>query len=518
MPYNVSKSQGLQAQFQTFPAPRSGWIKNQTLIGEAADGAEALDNWFVTATGARMRKGSVLHATLDAAATSMFSYKSGGSEVMFATTASKIFDVTSPADAEVTPTASVTGLSSGIWSTAQFANSGGDYLVCANGTDSVREFDGTTWTTPSITGVTSGNLSQVFVFKERLFFIEKDTLSFWYLASNAISGAATEFPLKGVFHLGGSLLFGTSWSLDSGSGLDDVAIFVTTEGEIAVYSGLDPSDANSWSLVGVYRIGQPLNKNGFYATGGDVAILTEDGIVLISEAIKQGRDTLQSSALTFPIEDAWLDVIANRSAANPFSATLWHNQTMLIIGTPTIAGRPTAFVANSRTNRWSRFIGWDVQCATVLNRLFYFGSESGLVFQGDTGSSDNGTEIEALWVPRFFEGGPENKFAVQARFRGRSTEGETYSLGLAAFSDYSIGSVTMIGQEPTLSSGGIWDQGVWDVMVWGGGEFKTRFTQWGGVRAEGASLAPAVKIGSNTNEPSVEAIGLDLAFHVGNVI
>ena len=257
-----------KSQTQTFPAPKKGWIKNEGLVGGLSTGAEVLDNVFPTTQGARLRKGCALHATITGSVASSFTWKSGGGNKLFAASETDIYEITTPVDATVPPTASVTGLTSGDWSITNFANSAGDYIVLANGADSVRTYEGTTWATPTITGVASSALSQVWPFKERLYFIEGNTLSFWYLATNAIAGAATEFPLKGVFQLGGSLLFGATWSLDSGEGLDDVCVFVTTEGECAVYSGTDPSSASTWALQGVYRMGRPLNKNAWFKAGG----------------------------------------------------------------------------------------------------------------------------------------------------------------------------------------------------------------------------------------------------------
>src|SRR6056297_1437704 len=137
----------------------------------------------------------------------------------------------------------------------------------------------------TITNVATADLSQVWLFKERLFFVEKGTTSAWYLPVESIGGAATEIDLGSVFSKGGNLLFGARWSLDSGAGLDDVCLFVSDRGEVAVYEGTDPSSADTWRLAGVYEIGDPVNKHGFFKAGGDLAILTKDGIIPVSAAV-----------------------------------------------------------------------------------------------------------------------------------------------------------------------------------------------------------------------------------------
>lgn len=517
MLFDRFRAQSLKSSKASFSAPKKGWVKNESLLEPQQGAAEVLDNVFPTAQGGRLRKGCEKHATIGGAVKKMFTWKSGGSELLFAASATDIYDVTTPADVDVAPTASVSSLTNGDWSIANFANSAADYLILANGADSVRAFDGTTWTTPAITGVTSSTLSQVWPFKEKLYFIEGDTLSFWYLATNAIAGAATEFPLKGVFQLGGSLLFGATWSLDSGEGLDDVCVFVTDQGEIAVYIGTDPASASTWSLQGVYRIGVPLNKNAFFKAGGDLAILTEDGIIPLSEALRKDRAALMAVAITFPIEDAWQQAIAGRSSSFPFSVSLWHSQTMLVIGTPSIdGGTDVAFVANARTGAWCRFTGWDIQDSTIHEDSLYFGSADTFIYQGDVTGTDNGTEYAGLWIPKFSEGNPSQKFAVHARFRGRA--GETYAVGIAAFSDYEVGSVGSVAAA-TEESDNVWGAGLWGTMTWGGSEYKQYVSDWQTVTGQGTSLAPAVRIGSNrATEPTLEIIALDLLYNQGEIL
>jgi len=505
----------LKAKTATYPAPKRGWISNESLIGAMPDGAEVLDNIFPTAQGARLRKGRTKHATIAAACKMLLNYKSGSAEKMFAASESAIYDITTPADPDVSPTAAVSSLSSGDWSSVQFATSAGEYLVLANGADTVRNYNGSAWSVPSITGVTSSLLSQVWAFKHKLWFVEAGTQSAWYLPTDSISGAATEFPLAGVFTMGGSVLFGATWSLDSGNGLDDVIIFVTTEGEIAVYNGTDPS--TDFLLQGVYRISKPLNKNCTFKAGGDLAIMTEDGIVPVSEALRKDRGALQAVAITYPIETAWKSVIANRSASFPFSVTLWTSQTLLLIGLPnTSAGGDIAFVANARTGAWCRYTGWDVQTSVVHVDDLYFGDADAIIWQAEDGGTDTTSAYAGLWVPKFAEQNIAQKFAVHARFRGLA--GTEQAIGLACFGDYQVGAFVQAAAA-AVTSGDAWGTGVWGTFIWGSASDQTSKTDWQTVTGSGTSLSPAVYLPSNTNvSPSLDIIGVDLVYHEGGVI
>ena len=49
----------------------------------------------------------------------------------------------------------------------------------------------------AITGVSTKNIINVNIFKNRIWLVQKNSLSAWYLPALAIQGAAVEFPLSG---------------------------------------------------------------------------------------------------------------------------------------------------------------------------------------------------------------------------------------------------------------------------------------------------------------------------------
>lgn len=506
-----------------FPAPVLGVVRSGTVIGGDPRACEILENFITTSEGARMRGGSVKRATCGAPVRQLLRYRSGSAESLFAATDGGIFDVTAPADPDVVPTAAVTGLTSGDWSFTQFATPGGQFLVAVNGADDMRVYNGSAWqaingtSSPSITGVATANLSFVWSHKRRLWFVEGGRLSARYLPVNQFAGAASEFPLDGVFRLGGALLFGGTWSQDSGDGLDDLAVFVTTEGEIAVYRGTDPSSAQNWSLVGVYVIGRPLNKNAWFRAGGDFVILTEDGIVPVSEALRKDRAALQAEAITAPIEDLWQRAIANRNRAFNFSVSLWSTQTNLFIGTPDLGGETRVLVANTRTGAWATITGWDVQCSAIFQDRFYFGTGGGLVVQGDVEGADQGRPYSARYVPKFQElGTADTKVACHARILARATE--RVQPRLVAFSDYTIGQFAAEFDAPA-PVGAVWGSSIWGSAIWGGGLQQRAFFDWQAVSAQGFSIAPALIIGSNSGvRPTFELTGVVMRYEMGRSI
>lgn len=346
----------------------------------------------------------------------------------------------------------------------------------------------------TITNVATTALSQVWLFKERLFFVEKNSASAWYLPVESIGGAASEIDLGAVFAKGGNLLFGATWSLDSGSGLDDVCLFVSNQGEIAVYEGTDPSNANTWSLVGVYQIGKPLNKNGFFRAGGDLAILTEDGIIPVSEALRKDRAALQAGALTYPIEDAWREVVQQRTTSYPISATLWQSGTILLVGTPgQYLGRNVAFAANARTGAWCRITGWDVRCSVVYADELYFADQNGKVLKADTGGTDDGKGYAAVWVPKFqtsIDMGDVNAVGVTYR------ASDSVEVSLEAHADYDVDTIT---EPPTIAfdEGDVWGSGVWGTFIWGSVSELMTHTDWQAAYANGYAFSFSMALTSN---------------------
>lgn len=365
----------------------------------------------------------------------------------------------------------------------------------------------------TITGVPTSDLTQVWLHKTRLFAVEKNSLSAWYLPAASIGGAASELPLGAIFKKGGTLMFGASWSLDSGAGLDDVCIFVTSNGEIAVYEGDDPSDANDWRLTGVYEVSRPLNKHSFFKAGGDLAILTEDGIIPVSEALRKDRAALQAVAISYPIEDAWKSAVANRSTDYPITPTLWQSQALLMIGVSGAGG--VAYVANARTGAWCRYTGWDVRCGAVANDSLYFGSNGGKVMRGQNGGADDGVAYTGRYVPKFTEAGARGvKVANHAGVTVKATESPEFRM--TCFANYEIGTYPV----PTplaAESGDVWGTGVWGTFVWGSGAAEYAFTKWKTVRASGYSLAPVVVVTSNqASLPAFEILATRLRFEIAN--
>lgn len=508
------KPQGVPSQPATpytFPAPIRGWVQNENLAAAQPAGAAVLDNWVCTTTGIRVRSGRSRYATLGAPVSSMFVYRST-SQAMFAATATGIFNVSLVTNPNTVQTPVVTGLAGGEWSTVQFGTAGGDFLVAANGADTVRLFNGTTWSVAAITGVVTSLLSHVWTFANRLWFVERDSLSVWYLPIDSIGGAALEFPMGAIFGKGGSLLFGATWSMDAGDGLDDKCVFVTTEGEVAIYEGTNPSSAADWRLVGRYDMPKPMGKAAVVGAGGDLLIATAVGMIPISAAVNSDLGAIETKAVSAPIRPHWQRQVLNSPGG--WQAQKFTEQEYMIVSS---RNGSDCMVINLVTGGWSRFTGWDVRCMAEFGNRGFMGSLDGRIYRMESGASDDGAIYTAAYLAQHDAlqayGATKTVKQIRPTFRFSTP----FAPMVSATADFSL---TLGAPPPVLAgapSGDLWDLGRWDLAVWDtvAGQSTTQ-SLWSSVGITGTFIAPEVQISiGGLLEPDIDLVSCDVMFTVG---
>lgn len=514
--------QATPSQSFTFPAPIRGWVLNENLATVQPAGARILDNWLCTTTGVRVRGGAVKYATLTGPVKSLFSYNSGAS-AFFAATANAIFTITAPSSPTTPLTATISGLTSGDFTATQFGTAGGNYLYAVNGTDSPRLYDGSAWTTitgassPAITGVTTSTLSHVWSYANRLFFVQGGTLNAWYLGVDSIGGAANSFSLAGVFKRGGSLLFGATWSQDSGAGLDDKCVFVSSEGEVAVYAGTNPGSAADWSLQGVYSMPKPLGKNAHVQAGGDLLIGTEVGLIPISAAIQTDIAALESKAVSGPIAPYWQEKA--RTIGGSWQIVKAPRRGVMFVSQPDPTGSTkTALAVNLLTGAWSRCTGWDTQCLGYFGDNPYFGAGDNCVYLMDSGGSDAGAVYTAVYLGQHEGMGAYGRQKTVRQMRAMFQTGSPINPKISALANYRE-DVSTAPASPTNYSVDAWDVGLWDTAIWDADAVITNEANWTATGVTGSTIAPELQLTFGiTPTPQVELVAIDAEFHVGAMV
>lgn len=351
-----------------------------------------------------------------------------------------------------------------------------------------------TYTVLGITGVNSNVFVNVNMCQNRLFFVQKNTMTFWYLPVESIGGAALDFPLGAIARSGGFLQAMGTWTLDAGYGVDDLSAFVTSMGEVIVYKGTNPSDSNAWSEVGVWQLGQTFSRRCFFKFGGDLLLLTQDGLVPMSGA-------LQSSRLDPRINLTDKIFYAVSQAATEFYAEFgWQinyfaSENMLILNIPTGLGYEQ-YVMHTITKAWARFTGVNAICWEVSgdNKIFFGGN--GFVAQFYTETSDAGANIVATaqQAYSYFDTRGQLKRFTLVRPILQTTNGlPTVLCGISTDFD-TVPLTNQIAFNPAINNTGTWDNAKWDQANWGGALQTTKL--WQGVTGTGFSGSVNINVAS----------------------
>jgi hypothetical protein len=370
----------------------------------------------------------------------------------------------------------------------------------------------------AFTGIAGSDLNYVWTFKNRLFFVEKASLSAWYLSVDSVGGTIAEFPLAGVFGLGGTLLFGATISADSGDGMDDRCVFITSEGQVAVYQGTNPASAADWALVGVYRIGRPLGKNAWMRAGGDLVIATDVGLVSIMQAMQTDFAALGAGAVSRNIETAWDTYVSTRSLL-PWHVEVWPTQQMAIVVPNQPSGEATEIaVVNVRTGAWCNFTGWDMRCIRLFGDRLFFGSTEGRVYECEVTGADDGLPYTATYIPLFDDckTPASRKVGMMARAVVLAPRVLGDKLRLAFdFDDDPTGAVP---SDTPIDSLTTWGTAVWGASVWGAIRPRNTYQTFRSVGGSGYRMAPVYQVTSGAIDvPDVELVAIDVTYETGDI-
>ncbi len=457
----VSKASPIQA-------PVGGWDASSALANMPADRAVQLKNWFPQPGWIEVRKGWKYHAwNINSDTTpieSLMVYQGPTSAKLFSAGGGKIYDATANAAA----TSSVTGMSEDRWQHVMFGNSAGTFLWMCNGADTPRYYNGSSWTTTSITGtsITSTDFIQCWAHKARIWCVINNSQNAAYLETDAISGTATIFRLGRLFTRGGYLMAGTTWTRDGGSGPDDYQVFISSEGQVAVYAGTDPASADTWSIVGVFNVPKPIGRRCFARLGGDVLLVTLEGVFPLSQLLPVDQSKATRVAITEKIDSAFNAAALSYGSLFGWEMAVYSAGTRLIVNIPTDELETAKqYVMNTITGAWCEYDAHHANCWAVMDDDVYFGGQNGAVYKADTGRTDGDQPIVAVGQTAYqaFGGANVKRFSM-LRPLVNTTGTNRPSLGMSVdFVETSSMSTLTAAQ---AASGALWDVAKWDVATW----------------------------------------------------
>ena len=123
--------------------------------------------------------------------------------------------------------------------------------------------------------------------KQRIWFLEEDSTTGWYLGIGSIAGEVSPFYFGAKFRHGGRLAGLFNWSVDGGAGVDDFLVAVSQAGDVLPYQGSDPS-SDDWQLRGSYFIGEVPNTPTFGTEqGGELFLLSSFGVSSLNDLLSR---------------------------------------------------------------------------------------------------------------------------------------------------------------------------------------------------------------------------------------
>jgi hypothetical protein len=457
-------------------------------------------------------------------------YQMSGDYTLFAATDIGIFDVTLSSSAP--PLSKAT--TNGYYKFVTFGNVSFQYLVAVNGNGVPSLiYDGTNWiemtqvdppvTPGQVKGVDPDKFSHVMVFKRRLWFVEKDSMTAWYLPVDSTGGEAKPFYLTSVFRRGGKLLYMIDWSVDAGNGLQNQLVFVSTAGEVAVYNGTDPDNAETWTLDAVFYAAPPVGERGASRIGGDVLMVTTNGLIPLTKVFMGiMSEAPNEQALSKRISRTLNRLILSRRyQLNWEVINLPTLQAAMILVPPNGNEPPVQFVMNILTGAWTRF-DLPANCGALALGDYYFGTVDGRVmkFGNDIYLDDmkiDGTGGDPITCSLFsaysyMESPTTLKHWKLIRPLFQALQPPNYRLTLNTdFDNSALAGNPAPPAEPQVEP--LWDDAIWDQAFWSSA--LTTFRPWVGVSALGFCAALLLKV--TVNEPT-SLVAVEFVFEEGGVV
>ncbi len=365
-------------------------------------------------------------------------------------------------DTGSTATSLSSGYSNNVWDATKL----GMNMILVNGEDAPQNYDGSTITTPVFSGdlftYGSDKIDGIHKHKNRVYMWDTSYNNFFYGGTNSVAGNFDEFELSAISDTSGNVIEVKTISQDSGNGPNDYIAFILHTGEVVVYRGSDPGDADDWALIGKYKAPPIIGKRCAVEFAGDILLLTKQDLVKLSDVIRytgeQGGFNIQPSKLSGGIANDYNTYSTNFG----FSIMTYPKQGWIIVNIPEVSGSEYhQYVINTTTGAATKFRGWNANTFGVLGDNLYFGGD--ILYKANSGQSDNGADIDIFVRQAFSNFGNGNKKKVSnARLYIASDGG--LDIALAMGFDFSFPNPQ--GVQSSTTVGAEWDIDSWDLADW----------------------------------------------------
>jgi hypothetical protein len=426
---------------------------------------------------------------------------------------------------------------SGKWNTEIFynaiylANSGGDAPQVYTGTGVAQDINATC----RGGGTLITQLINVATYRNRLYFIQKDSFTMWYdktVPAKMIGSSSTldSYDFSGIMRRGGYLAFIGNYTNQNGINPQDYFVAVSSEGEIAVYAGSSPDAASTndtWGLVAHFQIGKILGPKAFIRVNQDFWILTQQGIVPMS-ALFQTDPEQALNIVSQKINPIISQYATQVSLSEMWGGFFWAQGRRVYVTLPDSTTSGTLLVYSVDTKAWTQFalyIGDHCVAATRAFNLPFYGSTTGIVWQGETGYADavtpttTGTGVTFSMRSAFSFYGSRGNYKAFKDIRPllKVKRGTSFSLGL----DTDFNRKTIDTTVTTLNS---------NFTKWGSTGGSPTFTPWGSSwssdityiydrhAVSGQGHCAAIRFGGSIQNSSLQIIGFEVRYDLGGQV
>lgn len=477
--------------------------------------APILDNWVVEEDRIRCRPGTKKLFTHSAAAPveSMVPYYGVPSLLALATAGELVTQ---------SGTLLEDGFTANDWSWSSFSNlSQQTYTVMVNGANGVWSWNGGTVAGSVVKETVTAPASAPWIDPEkftiimshmnRLWFADSLNLSVYYLPIQQKSGEVFVLPLNSIFKRGGTIRAVYTWTLDGGSGMDDKLVIFSSNGECAIYSGVDP--ASDFSLVGVFRFDAPMSKHCVVNYGGELYVLISTGLVPMSTMLRAENEQLGQTEKD--IVTMFTDASRRYRGLSGWQAMLDPDTGRIICNLPGGAiNKYNQMARKMPAVIWSSWSAIPSRCWCWLNNVLYFADDAGGLYEMDPlYLNDNGAaikvDVQFAW----------SNFSTPAIKQFKMLKPYIITDALPrAFVDMRVDyDMTPPSNQPDVTFqtvGAEWDLATWDVDDWAPG--ATMISNWSGTAAIGSVGAPRLTASILNCEFAIA--GFDVIFETGSVM
>jgi hypothetical protein len=490
----------------SIPAPIGGLNLRDSWANMPDTDAVILDNWVPQPTWVEQRPGTLTWATFTGDCETVMAYQGLTANKLFAAVNNagvySIFDITAGGAAGSPVVGGAGNVVQALTSTQfDFTHFGTavNELICVNGKDTPVGFNGTAWATITLTG-TAGVPLLVCGYAGFVFYGMANTFNVYYPAVNGFSGACTLLPLAQLFLMGGSLQAIAAISVDNAGGINDYIAFISTQGEVLLFTGTNPAQASTFVLSAHFRIGRPLanGRRAFTKVGFDLACLTEDGCVMLSQAMLTERSQLNNT-LTDKIRKGITDAAAANGTLFGWQLVLYPLNHKIIVNVPTAAEGSgfTAyqFVMNTLNGSWCTYgfynsplnaYCWEVQLDTI-----FFGTH-GKVIQAEYLNTDDGFGITMDVQQAFSYFGSKEQLKLWKLARVVMNANAGINLTIAINTDFQTTNAPPV---PLISSN---TNALWNVSYWSTPTYWSQgavlYRNWQGIGGVGFAAGLRIRL------------------------